>query len=71
MQNAEKVSGNGVIHLTGEIDLASADGVALLLRPMVEAGGPVVVDLSNVTFMDTTGSMSWFVPPTTWPSMDA
>jgi len=55
MQNAEKVSGSGVIRLSGEIDLASADGVALLLRPMVEAGGPVVVDLSHVTFMDTTG----------------
>ena len=55
MQNAEKVSSNGMIRLSGEIDLATADGVALLLKPMVDAGGPVVVDLSDVTFMDTTG----------------
>jgi anti-anti-sigma factor len=55
MQNAEEVSGNGVIRLSGEIDLATADGVALLLKPMIEAGGPVVIDLSDVTFMDTTG----------------
>jgi anti-sigma B factor antagonist len=48
-------TGNPVIAFSGEIDLASAEGFLTALRPWVETGGPVTVDLSKVTFMDSTG----------------
>jgi anti-anti-sigma factor len=55
MQVTEVTSGNPVLALSGEIDMASAEGVAEALRPLIEAGGPVTIDLSKVTFMDSTG----------------
>jgi anti-anti-sigma factor len=55
MQMANVAKGNPVISLTNEIDLASAGTVASALEPLVAAGGPVTIDLSNVTFMDSTG----------------
>ena len=48
-------TGNPVIAFSGEIDLASAESFLTALRPWVETGGPVTVDLSKVTFMDSTG----------------
>ena len=48
-------AGNPVIAFSGEIDMATAEGVSSALRPLVEAGGPVTVDLSHVTFMDSSG----------------
>jgi anti-sigma B factor antagonist len=48
-------TGNPVIAFSGEIDLATAEGFASALKPSVERGGPVTVDLSKVTFMDSTG----------------
>ena len=44
-----------MIAFAGEIDLATAERCHLALQPWVEAGGPVTVDLSEVTFMDSTG----------------
>jgi anti-sigma B factor antagonist len=55
MQRTEVRSGNPVLFLSGEIDMGSAEGVASSLRPLIEAGGPVIIDLSNVTFLDSTG----------------
>jgi anti-anti-sigma factor len=55
MQGTEVRSGNPVLFLSGEIDMASAEGVTSSLRPLIEAGGPVIIDLSKVTFMDSTG----------------
>jgi anti-sigma B factor antagonist len=55
MQGTEVRSGNPVLLLSGEIDRASAEGVSSSLRPLIEAGGPVIIDLSRVTFMDSTG----------------
>ena len=49
------VAGNPVISLSREIDLASAGRVSAALEPLVAAGGPVTIDLSHVTFMDSTG----------------
>jgi anti-sigma B factor antagonist len=46
---------NPVMALSGEIDMATADQVAVLLTPLIEAGGPVAIDVSDVTFMDSTG----------------
>jgi anti-anti-sigma factor len=48
-------SRNPVLALAGEIDMASAEGVTSSLKPLIEAGGPVVVDVSRVTFMDSSG----------------
>jgi anti-sigma B factor antagonist len=55
MQTVQAVPANPVVKWFGEIDMQSAVDVARSLRPCVEAGGPVVVDLSGVTFMDSTG----------------
>ena len=48
-------TGNPMIAFSGEIDMAVAVEVSFALQPLVEAGGPVTVDLSEVTFMDSTG----------------
>jgi anti-sigma B factor antagonist len=48
-------TGNPVIALTGQIDLSTADAVVAALEPWVRAGGPVTLDMSEVTFMDSTG----------------
>ena len=48
-------TGNPVIAFSGEIDLATAEEFATALKSWIEAGGPVTVDLSKVTFMDSTG----------------
>jgi anti-sigma B factor antagonist len=42
-----------IVALHGELDLASADGLADALVEV--AGSTVVVDLSDLTFMDSTG----------------
>jgi anti-anti-sigma factor len=45
-----------VLSVRGEIDLGTAPVLLELLRPVLERGtGPVVVDLSEVPFMDSTG----------------
>lgn len=48
-------TGNPVIAFSGEIDLAVAEAFSSALQPYVDAGGPVTVDLSEVTFMDSSG----------------
>ncbi len=45
----------GAIRLTGELDLSTAAELEDVLRAAVEDGGPILVDLSEVTFMDSTG----------------
>ena len=41
--------------LSGDIDTATVADIASILDPSVEAGGPVIIDLSNVAFMDGAG----------------
>jgi anti-sigma B factor antagonist len=48
-------AGNPVVSCSGEIDLATADALASALDPWVGAGGPVILDYSEVSFMDSTG----------------
>jgi anti-anti-sigma factor len=48
-------TGNPVISFAGEIDMATADAMHKALEPWTRAGGPVTVDLSEVTFMDSSG----------------
>ena len=51
----EVTIGNPVLSVVGEIDLATVETLMVALRPRVERGGPVIVDLSEVTFLDSTG----------------
>ena len=45
-----------VVRVQGELDLGTADRFSGALRTAVQAGdGPVVVDLCDVPFMDSTG----------------
>src|SRR3954453_8968668 len=48
-------SGNPALIVSGEIDMATAPSIRAMLEPHIEAGGPVTLDVSNVTFMDSTG----------------
>ena len=48
--------GASVVHVVGEMDLASADLLESTLRTLTQRShGRVVVDLSRVTFMDSAG----------------
>src|SRR5215218_5027877 len=46
--------GSGIL-LAGELDMSSAPALDRVLGPAVERGGTVLVDLSELTFMDSTG----------------
>lgn len=52
----EQTTENGcaVLAVSGEIDLASAPMLEGRIQAL-DAGGPIVVDLSGVTFIDSTG----------------
>jgi anti-anti-sigma factor len=52
MLSIEQGSGIG---LAGELDLSTAPELDRVLETAVEHGGPVLVDLSELTFMDSTG----------------
>jgi anti-anti-sigma factor len=43
------------LRLEGELDLSSADLLVEALDPKLAAGGRIVLDLSDLTFMDSTG----------------
>jgi anti-anti-sigma factor len=43
-----------VVQLAGEIDLALADGLDLVAAQAVERGDPIRIDVSAVTFLDST-----------------
>lgn len=47
--------GNPVVAFSGEIDMAVAEEVSAALETWTSAGGPVTVDLSDVTFIDSAG----------------
>jgi anti-anti-sigma factor len=44
-----------VLTLVGELDLASVTGVQQRLGELRDAGVPVILDLDQLTFMDSTG----------------
>jgi anti-sigma B factor antagonist len=44
-----------VARLRGELDLSTKETFADALEPLVAAGGDVVVDMEDVTFVDSTG----------------
>ncbi len=45
----------GVIRLTGELDMSTAPELDQVLEAAVEHGGAILVDLSELRFMDSTG----------------
>ncbi len=44
-----------VVELTGEIDLATCEELAAAIEPLIEPDQTIVVDLSEVSFMDSSG----------------
>ena len=57
LRNAKHVDQDiAVLTVRGEIDIATAPALLEVLRPVLERdAGPVVIDLSEVSFMDSTG----------------
>jgi anti-anti-sigma factor len=45
----------GSFRLVGELDLASAERLEPILKEAAEANGGVTLDLTELTFMDSTG----------------
>jgi anti-sigma B factor antagonist len=59
-EHAEETDGGGpsglrVIHPTGDLDAYTAPGLRAQLHEATGGGGPVVVDLSDITFIDSAG----------------
>jgi anti-sigma B factor antagonist len=54
----EGTAGRRVVHLVGPLDIATSGAVEEALRSALEGGGPVRLDLSDVTFMDSSGMRS-------------
>src|SRR5438094_6119989 len=50
-----QLAGAGGFRLEGELDLSTAPRLGDRLRDVVAAGGPILVDLSALEFMDSTG----------------
>ncbi|HET6712929.1 MAG TPA: STAS domain-containing protein [Actinomycetota bacterium] len=51
----EEAVDGAVVRVEGEIDLANASELAEMLEPAGTSGGPVTVDLADVTFIDSSG----------------
>jgi anti-sigma B factor antagonist len=51
----DRRDGTVVLRLHGELDLASADAVALRLDTLAASGEPVVLDVDRLSFMDSSG----------------
>lgn len=53
---AQSIDGSVVVRLQGELDMATAPVLdRALTAALASAGGAVVVDMSSLTFMDSTG----------------
>jgi anti-sigma B factor antagonist len=55
VQTLAMSTGNPVVAMSGQIDLANAEAIGAALEPWLRAGGPLTLDLSGVTFMDSAG----------------
>ena len=55
--STETVNGVLVVHVSGELDLGHADRLSAALNdePAGAGGTPVAIDMSEVTFIDSTG----------------
>jgi len=50
-----EMNGDGLARLRGELDLSSYDDVSSALAPLFDADGDVVLDLAELTFVDSSG----------------
>lgn len=53
--HAESTGETRFLYVSGELDIATSDDLREALRDGAEAGERVVVDLSSLDFMDSTG----------------
>ena len=53
------VPGSRAIRLEGELDMSGMDALQPAVDEAMMAGGPLVVDLTALTFMDSTGINAW------------
>jgi anti-anti-sigma factor len=51
----EREEGVAVVDVDGDLDIAAVDDVDAALQEAISGGGPVVVDLVDVGFIDSTG----------------
>jgi anti-anti-sigma factor len=51
----DRAPARAVVTVRGEVDLASAPSLKATLDPLVEPGTGLVVDMSDVTFCDSSG----------------
>ena len=58
--HSREVGAAAVITVSGELDIHTAPDLTEVLSPGIAAGQPVIVDLTDVTFMDSSG-LSVFV----------
>jgi anti-anti-sigma factor len=49
------VSSDGVLYLAGELDLATQEAFAASARQRIDGQGEIVLDLSDLFFIDSTG----------------
>jgi anti-sigma B factor antagonist len=47
--------GSWVLHVRGEIDVATSPELRRELHQLLDRGGPIVVDLHDLTFIDSSG----------------
>jgi anti-sigma B factor antagonist len=53
--NVERTETGAVVHVRGEVDLATSPALADALAGITTREGPVVVDLTEVGFLDSSG----------------
>ena len=51
----EEIENKRIVHLDGEIDMDVADKSRSTILPLIEAGHEVQLNLSKVTYMDSSG----------------
>ena len=51
----EEIGNKRIVHLDGEIDMDVADNSRNTILPLIEAGHEVHLNLSKVTYMDSSG----------------
>ncbi|MGC9665629.1 STAS domain-containing protein [Planosporangium sp. 12N6] len=52
---ASELDGGTVLRIHGELDISTAEQLRRVAAPYLAAGGRLVLDLSRVTFCDSTG----------------
>ena len=50
-----RAGSDGVLYLAGELDLATQEAFAASARERVDGQGEIVLDLSDLSFIDSTG----------------